>query len=100
MNPHKIRERALEKSFDSMYDALSGSAPAAVAAPGCDGAALPVCNRGKMFSSAHARALQYATPKGGRAGAGEETIMGKEDFPGAKESKPSDNRVRIFFNHP
>jgi hypothetical protein len=50
----------LEKSFDINYDALLGSAPSAIASPGCDCAVLPVCYRGEISRSAHAGASQCA----------------------------------------
>ena len=49
-----IGKNALEKSSDSNYDALLGSAPAAVASPGCDCTVLPVHYRGEIFRPGNA----------------------------------------------
>ena len=49
-----INKHALEKSSDSNYDALLGSAPAAVASPGCDCTVLPVHYRGEIFRPGNA----------------------------------------------
>jgi hypothetical protein len=69
-NPGKFSEKFQKKllwrnHFDSNYDALLGSAPAAMVSPGCDCAVLSVCNRREIFSSGNAGASQCAPPQGG-----------------------------------
>ena len=51
---------ALEKSFDTHYNAPGGSAPAAMAFPGCDCAVVPVHDRGEISRSGNAGASQCA----------------------------------------
>ena len=76
---------ALEKSFDSNYDALLGSAPAIMASPGCDCAVLPVCNRGEISRLGNAEESQCApAPNGGQGWRKGEIITSKEDFYRAK----------------
>jgi hypothetical protein len=50
----------LEKSFDINYDALGGSAPAAMASPDYDCTVLPVRNHGEISRLGNAKALQCA----------------------------------------
>jgi hypothetical protein len=52
--------------FNTNYDVLMGSAPAAMASAGCDCTILPVRNRREIFSSDNAEASQCAmSPKWG-----------------------------------
>ena len=50
--------------FESNYDALLGSVPAAMASPGCDCAVLPVRNRREIFSSGNAGVSQCGPSMG------------------------------------
>ena len=80
----------LEKSFDSNYNAPRGSAPAAMASPGCDLTVLPVRNRGEISRLGNNETSQCApAPNEGRVGARGMTIAQKEIFSKAKYSTKS-----------
>jgi hypothetical protein len=66
----KLNFLLCRKKFDTKYDASGGSAPAAMASPGCDCAELPVRNRREISWLGHTEASQCApAPNGGRVGA-------------------------------
>jgi hypothetical protein len=86
---------ALEKSFDSNYDALLGSAPAVMASPGCDCAVLPVCNRGEISRLGNAEESQCApAPNGGQGWRKGEDHHVKRGFLQSRIF----NRTSIFLN--